>query len=55
MILMIYSDRPHSVVADVLDCLLHSDEFERHSRHYIQLWTNTLQKDLNPRILPAMG
>ena len=38
-----------------IDCEIVVIEFELQSRHYVKFRTNTLGKDMNPLILPAMG
>ena len=37
------------------DCRIEVSEFELQSRYYVHFRTNTLRKDMNPLILPAMG
>ena len=34
---------------------LEVNEFELQSRYYVHIWTNTLEKGMNPLIPPAMG
>ena len=37
------------------DCGIIMSEFELHSRYYVHFRANTLGKDMNTLILPAMG
>ena len=46
---------PSEVVADMLDCDIVVSESEIQSCNYVQFWTNTLRKGMNPLIPPAMG
>ena len=46
---------PHGVMVKAMDGGIIASEFELQSRYYIHLRTNTLGKDMNPLILPAMG
>ena len=39
----------------VMDCGIGISEFELQSRYYVNFQTNTLGKDMNLLILPAMG
>ena len=43
------------VVARDLDCILEVSEFELQSLNYVHFPTNTLEKNMNSLILPAMG
>ena len=38
-----------------MDCGIVVSEFELQLRYYVHFQTNTLGKDMNPLILPAMG
>ena len=46
---------PHGVMVKALDCRLVVSKFKLYSCYYVHFWTNTLGKDMNPLILPAMG
>ena len=43
------------VMVKAMVCEIVAREFELQSRYYVQFWTNTLGKGMNPPILPAMG
>ena len=43
------------VKAKVLDCSFKVNRFEYQSSYYIQFWSNTLEKVMNPIILSALG
>ena len=43
------------VMVKAMECGIVESEFELQSRYYIHLLKNTLGKDMNPLILPAMG
>ena len=43
------------LVVKAMDCGIVESEFELQSRYYVHFQTNTLGKDMNPLILPAMG
>ena len=49
------STNPRVVMVDVLDCDIVVRGFEFQLRYYVHFRTNTLGKDLNPLILPAIG
>ena len=42
-------------MANILDCDILASEFELKLRYYVQFWTNTLGKGMNPFILPSYG
>ena len=46
---------PRGSVVKELDCSLDVTEFELKSRYYVQFWTITLGKGMDPFMLPAMG
>ena len=46
---------PHGVMVKALDCEMLLSEFELQLCYYIYFRTNTLEKVMNPLILPAMG
>ena len=46
---------PRDVIVKALDCGIVVSEFELQSRYYVNLWTNTLGKGINPLIPLAMG
>ena len=46
---------PRGVMVKAMDWEIVVSEFELQSRYYIHLRTNTVGKDMNPIILPAMG
>ena len=46
---------PHGVMVKVRDCRIVVSEFIFQSRYYIHFRANTLEKGMNPLILPAMG
>ena len=46
---------PSSEVVNVLNCKIVVSEFELKSRYYIHFRANTLGKDMNLLIPPAMG
>ena len=50
-----YRGCPHGVMVKVMDCGIVVSEFELQLRCYIHFPANTLGKDMNPFILPAMG
>ena len=43
------------VMVKVMDCGIVVSEFVLQSRYYVHFRTNTLEKGMNPLILPAMG
>ena len=43
------------VMVKALDCGIVVSEFEQQLRYHVHFRTNTLGKDMNPLILPAMG
>ena len=45
---------PHRDVANVLESDIVVSEFELQSGYYVQSWTNTRNKIMNPLYLPAM-
>ena len=52
---MIYSGSPHGVMAKVLDYGLEVSDFDLQSCYNIHFRTNTLGKDMNPRISQDIG
>ena len=46
---------PRGVMVKAMDCGIVESNFELQSRYYIHFRTNTLGKDMNSLILPAMG
>ena len=46
---------PRGVVVKAMGCGIVVSEFVLQSRYYVHFRTNTLGKDMNPLILPAMG
>ena len=46
---------PRGVMIKVMDCGIVVREFVLQSHYYAHFWANTLGKDMNPLILPAMG
>ena len=46
---------PRGVMVKVMDCGIVVSEFVLQSHYYIHCRANTLGKDMNPLILPAMG
>ena len=46
---------PRGVMVKAQDCGIVASEFELQLRYYVHFRTNTLGKDMNPLILPAMG
>ena len=42
---------PRGVMVKAMDCGV----VVLHSRYYVHFWANTLEKGMNPLILPAMG
>ena len=46
---------PHGVMVKALNCEIVVSEFALQSRYYVYFRTNTLGKDMNPLILPAIG
>ena len=50
-----YRGYPRGVMVKAMDCGIVVSEFELQSHYYIHFWTNTLEKGMNPLILPAMG
>ena len=46
---------PCGVTVKAMDCGIIVSKFELHPHYYIHFRTNTLGKDMNPLILPAMG
>ena len=51
----IYGGDPRSVMVNAMNCGVVVSEFVLQLRYYIHFRTNTLQKGMNPLILPAMG
>ena len=51
----IYMEESLGVMAKVMDCGIIVRDFKLQSCYYVHLQTNTLGKDMNPFILPAMG
>ena len=49
-----YGGGAHSVMVKAMDCRIVVRGFELHSHYYIDFWTNTLGKGINPLILLAM-
>ena len=50
-----WSGCPRGVMVKVMDSGIVESEFEFKSRYYVHFRTNTLEKGMNPLILPAMG
>ena len=46
---------PRGVMVKAMDCGIVVSEFELESCYYFHFRANTLGKDMNPLILPAMG
>ena len=46
---------PRGVMVKAMDCGIEVSEFVLQSRYYFHFRTNTIRKDMNPLILPAMG
>ena len=46
---------PRGLMVKVMDCGIVVSEFVFQSCYYVNFWTNTLGKSMNPLILPAMG
>ena len=46
---------PRGVMVKAMDCGIVVREFVLQSRYYVHFRANTLGKDMNPLILPAMG
>ena len=46
---------PRGVMIKAMDCGIVVREFVLQSRYYVHFRANTLGKDINPLILPAMG
>ena len=46
---------PCSVKVQAMDCGIVVSEFELQSRYYVHFRTNTLEKGMNPLILPLMS
>ena len=46
---------PRGVMFKAMDCGIVVHEFVLQSRYYVHFRANTLGKDMNPLILPAMG
>ena len=46
---------PRGVMVKAMDCGIVVREFVLQSRYYVHFRSNTLGKDMNPLILPAMG
>ena len=46
---------PHGVIVKAMDCRIIVSDFELQLLYYVNLQTNTLQKDMKPLILSAMG
>ena len=46
---------PRGVMVKAMDCGVVVREFVLQSRYYVHFRTNTLEKGMNPLILPAMG
>ena len=46
---------PRGVMVKAMDCGIVIREFVLQSRYYVHFSANTLGKDMNPLILPAMG
>ena len=46
---------PRVVMIKAMDCGIVVSEFILQSRYYVHFWANTLEKGMNPLILPAMG
>ena len=50
-----YRGCPRGEMVKAMDCGIVVNEFILQSRYYVHFWTNTLGKDMNPLIFPAMG
>ena len=46
---------PRGVMVKAIDCGIVVSKFVLQSRYYVRFQSNTLGKDMNPLILPAMG
>ena len=46
---------PRGVMVKAMDCGIVVREFVLQSRHYVHFRANTLAKDMNPLVFPAMG
>ena len=46
---------PRGVMVKAMDCRIVVSEFGLQSRYYVHFLTNTLEKAMNPIILPAVG
>ena len=46
---------PRGLMVKAMDCGIVVSEFVFQSRYYVHFRANTLEKDMNPIILPAMG
>ena len=46
---------PCGVMVKAMDCRIVVSEFVLQSHYYVHFWANTLEKGMNPLILPAMG
>ena len=46
---------PHGVIVKAMDCGIVVSKFELLWRYYIHFRANTLEKGMNPLILPTMG
>ena len=46
---------PRGVIVKAMDCGIVVSEFVLQSRYYVHFRANTLEKGMNPLILPAMG
>ena len=51
----IYISTPRGVMVKAMDCRIVVTEFEFQLRYYVHFRINTLEKGMNPLILPAMG
>ena len=50
-----YEGCPRGVMIKAMDCEIVVSEFILQSRYYVHFQVNTLEKGMNPLILPAMG
>ena len=50
-----YGGGPRGIIVKAMDCGIVVCEFVLQSRYYVHFRANTLGKDMNPLILPAMG
>ena len=53
--MMLFSFIYNGVMVKAMDCGIVVREFVLQSRYYVHFRANTLEKGMNPLILPAMG